>query len=275
MDGIIIVDKEKNVTSRDVVNKYSKILNTKKIGHTGTLDPLATGVLVLCVGKGTKLVDLITSYEKEYVAKVCLGLLTDTYDITGKVLKEKKSIISEEKIEQSLKSFMPGYEQEVPIYSAVKINGKKLYEYARNNEKVELPKRYVKINSINLISNIEYKDNKTYFSIITSVSKGTYIRSLINDIGKSLNTYGTMMELRRTKQGQFKIEQSSNNIIPLEEVLKNYTQVELDEDLYKKISNGVKIKDEYNEQFVAFTYNKKIIALYKKEEEYLKPYKMF
>lgn len=275
MDGIIIVDKEKNVTSRDVVNKYSKILNTKKIGHTGTLDPLATGVLVLCVGKGTKLVDLITSYEKEYVAKVCLGLLTDTYDITGKVLKEKKSIISEEKIEQTLKSFMPGYEQEVPIYSAVKINGKKLYEYARNNEKVDLPKRYVKINSINLISNIEYKDNKTYFSIITSVSKGTYIRSLINDIGKSLNTYGTMMELRRTKQGQFKIEQSSNNIIPLEEVLKNYTQVELDEDLYKKISNGVKIKDEYNKQFVAFTYNKKIIALYKKEEEYLKPYKMF
>lgn len=275
MDGIIIVDKEKNVTSRDVVNKYSKILNTKKIGHTGTLDPLATGVLVLCVGKGTKLVDLITSYEKEYVAKVCLGLLTNTYDITGKVLKEKKSIISKEKIEQALKSFRPGYEQEVPIYSAVKINGKKLYEYARNNEKVELPKRYVKINSINLISNIEYKDNKTYFSIITSVSKGTYIRSLINDIGKRLNTYGTMMELRRTKQGQFKIEQSSNNIIPLEEVLKNYTQVELDEDLYKKISNGVKIKDEYNEQFVAFTYNKKIIALYKKEEEYLKPYKMF
>lgn len=275
MDGIIIVDKEKNVTSRDVVNKYSKLLNTKKIGHTGTLDPLATGVLVLCIGKGTKLVDLITGYDKEYVAKVCLGVLTDTYDITGKVLKEKKSIISKEEIEQTLKSFIPGYEQEVPIYSAVKINGKKLYEYARNNEKVDLPKRYVKINSINLISNIEYKDDKTYFSIITSVSKGTYIRSLINDIGKKLNTYGTMMELRRTKQGQFKIEQSSNNIIPLEEILKNYTQVELDEELYKKISNGVKIKDEYNEQFVAFTYNKKIIALYKKEEEYLKPYKMF
>lgn len=279
MNGIIIIDKEKNMTSRDVVNKVSKILGTKKIGHTGTLDPLATGVLVLCVGKATKLVDLITGYDKEYIAKVCLGTLTDTLDITGNIIKEKETNITKEEIENALKSFIPGYEQEVPIYSAVKINGKKLYEYARNGETVELPKRYIKINSIDLISDIEYKNGKTYFSFITNVSKGTYIRSLINDIGKKLNTYGTMLELRRTKQGNFKIEDSSNinepKIIKIEEILKDYYNVEIEGDLYKKISNGVKIKNEENKDIVVFTHNKEVIAIYKKENEYLKPYKMF
>ena len=279
MNGIIIIDKEKNMTSRDVVNKVSKILGTKKIGHTGTLDPLATGVLVLCVGKATKLVDLITGYDKEYIAKVCLGTLTDTLDITGNIIKEKETNITKEKIENTLKSFIPGYEQEVPIYSAVKINGKKLYEYARNGETVELPKRYIKINSIDLISDIEYKNGKTYFSFITNVSKGTYIRSLINDIGKKLNTYGTMVELRRTKQGNFKIEDSSNinepKIIKIEEILKDYYKKEIDGKLYKKISNGVKIKNEENKDIVVFTHNKEVIAIYKKENEYLKPYKMF
>ncbi len=279
MNGIIIIDKEKNMTSRDVVNKVSKILGTKKIGHTGTLDPLATGVLVLCVGKATKLVDLITGYDKEYIAKVCLGTLTDTLDITGNIIKEKETNITKEKIENTLKSFIPGYEQEVPIYSAVKINGKKLYEYARNGETVELPKRYIKINSIDLISTIEYKNGKTYFSFITNVSKGTYIRSLINDIGKKLNTYGTMLELRRTKQGNFKIEDSSNinepKIIKIEEILKDYYKKEIDGKLYKKISNGVKIKNEENKDIVVFTHNKEVIAIYKKENEYLKPYKMF
>ena len=279
MNGIIIIDKEKNMTSRDVVNKVSKILGTKKIGHTGTLDPIATGVLVLCVGKATKLVDLITGYDKEYIAKVCLGTLTDTLDITGNIIKEKETNITKEEIENTLKSFIPGYEQEVPIYSAVKINGKKLYEYARNGETVELPKRSIKINSIDLISDIEYKNGKTYFSFITNVSKGTYIRSLINDIGKKLKTYGTMVELRRTKQGNFKIEDSSNinepKIIKIEEILKDYYKKEIDGELYKKISNGVKIKNEENKDIVVFTHNKEVIAIYKKENEYLKPYKMF
>lgn len=279
MNGIIIIDKEKNITSRDVVNKVSKILGTKKIGHTGTLDPLATGVLVLCVGRATKLVDLITGYDKEYIAEVCLGTLTDTLDVTGNVLKEKVTKISKKEIENVLNSFMPGYEQEVPIYSAVKINGKKLYEYARNNEDVILPKRYIKINSIKLISDIVYENNKTYFSFITNVSKGTYIRSLINDIGKKLNTFGTMVELRRIKQGNFKIEDSTPldniKIISLEEILKDYCKVEVDEELYKKISNGVKIKNEYNKDIVVFTHNTKVIAIYKNEDNFLKAYKMF
>ena len=279
MNGIIIIDKEKNITSRDVVNKVSKILGTKKIGHTGTLDPLATGVLVLCVGRATKLVDLITGYDKEYIAEVCLGTLTDTLDVTGNVLKEKVTKISKKEIENVLNSFMPGYEQEVPIYSAVKINGKKLYEYARNNEDVILPKRYIKINSIKLISDIVYENDKTYFSFITNVSKGTYIRSLINDIGKKLNTFGTMVELRRIKQGNFKIEDSTSldniKIISLEEILKDYCKVEVDEELYKKISNGVKIKNEYNKDIVVFTHNTKVIAIYKNEDNFLKAYKMF
>lgn len=279
MNGIIIIDKEKNITSRDVVNKVSKILGTKKIGHTGTLDPLATGVLVLCVGRATKLVDLITGYDKEYIAEVCLGTLTDTLDVTGNVLKEKVTKISKKEIENVLNSFMPGYEQEVPIYSAVKINGKKLYEYARNNEDVILPKRYIKINSIKLISDIVYENDKTYFSFITNVSKGTYIRSLINDIGKKLNTFGTMVELKRIKQGNFKIEDSTPldniKIISLEEILKDYYKVEVDEELYKKISNGVKIKNEYNKDIVVFTHNTKVIAIYKNEDNFLKAYKMF
>lgn len=274
MNGIIIIDKEKNITSRDEVNRISKKYNTKKVGHTGTLDPIATGVLVICIGSATKLVELITGYDKEYIAKCCLGLLTDTLDITGKIIKEEKVNFKKEEIIETLNSFVGEYQQEVPIYSSVKINGKKLYEYARNNEKVELPKRNVKINNIKLISDIEYKDNKVYFTFITNVSKGTYIRSLINDIGKKLNTSGTMIELRRVKQGEFKIE-NANKLISIEEVLKNYFTVELDNEMYKKISNGVKIKNIYNKETVVFTYNKKVVAIYKDNQGYLKTYKMF
>ena len=142
-----------------------------------------------------------------------------------------------------------------------------------------MPKRYIKINSIKLISDIVYENDKTYFSFITNVSKGTYIRSLINDIGKKLNTFGTMVELRRIKQGNFKIEDSTPldniKIISLEEILKDYCKVEVDEELYKKISNGVKIKNEYNKDIVVFTHNTKVIAIYKNEDNFLKAYKMF
>ncbi len=278
MNGIIVIDKEKNVTSRDVVNKISKILKIKKIGHTGTLDPIATGVLVLCVGRATKLVDMITGYDKEYIARACLGILTDTLDITGNILYEEKFNISKEKIVDVLNGFIGEYEQEVPLYSAVKIDGKKLYEYGRSSIDIELPKRNVKINSIKLVSDIDYKDGKIYFSFLTNVSKGTYIRSLINDIGKRLGTYGTMIELRRIKQGEFKIEDSSCyddlKIISIEDVLKKYYTVELDDELYKKVSNGVKLKDIYNQDIVVFKYNGKVIAVYKKSDEYIKPYKM-
>lgn len=287
MDGIVLINKEKKCTSRDVVNQVSKILKTKKIGHTGTLDPIATGVLVLCIGKATKLVELITSYDKEYEAEVILGIKTDTKDITGKILKEEKAIISKENIEKCLKQMIGTYNQTVPIYSAVKINGKKLYEYARNNEEIELPKRKVTIKELKLISDITYEKEKTKFKIKCHVSKGTYIRSLIEDIATNLNTIGTMENLKRTKQGNFQItstntiqdiENNKFKIYPIEEILEKFYKIEMTDDLYFKIKNGIIIKNNYNHDIVAFTKNDKVIAIYKeysKDKTLLKPWKMF
>ncbi|MEI3499860.1 MAG: tRNA pseudouridine(55) synthase TruB [Bacilli bacterium] len=287
MDGIVLINKEKNCTSRDVVNQVSKILKTKKIGHTGTLDPIATGVLVLCIGKATKLVEVITSYDKEYEAEVILGIKTDTKDITGEILKEEKAIISKENIEKCLKQMIGTYNQTVPIYSAVKINGKKLYEYARNNEEIELPKRKVTIKELKLISDITYEKEKTKFKIKCHVSKGTYIRSLIEDIATNLNTIGTMENLKRTKQGNFQItsantiqdiENNKFKIYSIEEILEKFYKIEMTDDLYFKIKNGSIIKNNYNHDIVAFTKNDKVIAIYKeysKDKTLLKPWKMF
>ena len=188
MQGILLVDKPINLTSRDVVNEVSKILNIKKIGHTGTLDPMATGVLVLCVGNYTKLASLLTSLDKEYVATVQLGIQTDTLDITGQILKEEAPKLPEEKLRQTLTKQIGEYLQEVPIYSAVKVKGKKLYEYARNNEAVELPQRKVCIKEIELLA---YVPNKS-FTFRCLVSKATYIRSLIRDLTKAMCVLGVM-----------------------------------------------------------------------------------
>ena len=280
MNGIAIINKKQGLTSRDVVNQISKKLNIKKVGHTGTLDPLATGVLVVCIGKATKLVDVLTDFDKEYEAGVCLGIETDTLDITGNVLKVENVIKTEEEIINTLNSFVGEYDQEVPIYSAVKINGKKLYEYARENIPVELPKRKVKIHNISLTSDVIYKNNKVYFSFKVKVSKGTYIRSLIRDIADKLNTIGTMTSLVRTKQGHFDIRNSTDidnlKIININECLKNYFTVITDDKLYKLVINGVKLKNLYNENIVFFKdKNNNPLALYKVEDNILKLWKMF
>lgn len=287
MDGILLINKEKDYTSRDVVNIISKELKTKKVGHTGTLDPLATGVLVICVGSSTKLVEYLTSTYKEYEAEIILGIKTDTGDITGNILKEEDVKKTKEEIEKSLIEMTKEYNQEVPIYSAVKINGKKLYEYARNNEEVELPKRKVDIKELELISDITYENNKTIFKIRTLVSKGTYIRSLIEDIASSLNTIGTMKSLNRTKQGNFclkdcyTLEDIKNNnykFISKEEALKDIYTVEVDDYLENKIKNGCILNNKYNKNLILFKKNGKILATYKnyqKEEGKIKPDKMF
>jgi len=265
MDGIILINKPKDYTSRDVVNKLSKILGTKKIGHTGTLDPMATGVLVCLTGKYTKLVDMITSLEKEYIATIKLGFKTDTLDITGNVIEENSNYnITKKKIIEVLNSFKGKSTQTVPLYSAVHIDGKRLYEYARNGIEVELPKRDITINDIELL---DFNDDLIKFRVV--VSKGTYIRSLIEDICVKLNVLGTMSELTRSKQGVFSIEDSYNlediennsyKSISLEEVLK-LEIIELDDDLYKKVINGNKLELKYN-GYVLFKKNNNDIALY-------------
>lgn len=279
MDGIILVNKEENMTSRDVVNKIVHILNTKKVGHTGTLDPLATGVLVICVGKALKVQEYITQLEKEYIAEITFGINTDTLDITGNILEEKESYITNEEIDKVLKSFIGDYDMEVPIYSAVKVNGKRLYEYARNNIKVDLPIHKVKINSLERISSVE--NNKVL--IKCNVSKGTYIRSLVRDICKRLNTIGVMSKLTRTKQGKFNIEDCytlddiRNNeykLIPIIDFI-DLPKVEVDESIYKKISNGMKLDNTYNYDTFCFVYNNEVIAIYKSSGLYVKPVKVF
>jgi tRNA pseudouridine55 synthase len=288
MDGILLVHKEKGYTSRDVVNIVGKHLKTRKVGHTGTLDPMATGVLVICVGKATKLVDIITNKDKEYIAEVTLGLLTDTLDITGKVIKEEVANIKKENILKVIDSFNGEYEQEVPIYSAVKINGKKLYEYVRNNEKVELPKRIVNIKKLELIDDVEYKDDKTIFKIKCLVSKGTYIRSLINDIAQKLNTIGVMSELIRTKQGIinlddcFKIDDIINNnyhLIDIRACIPNIKQIVVDEKLESDIRNGKIFNNVYGVKEMLFIDKSgNILALYheyEKDTNKIKPWKMF
>lgn len=278
MNGLLVVNKPKNKTSRDVVNELNHIFSFKKIGHTGTLDPLATGVLVCLFGKYTKLVNLITSYEKEYVATIKLGIKTDTLDITGNIIDKKEVNITKEKIEEVFNNFPKKYYQTVPLYSAVKINGKKLYEYARNNEKVILPKREVSIYKLELL---EYNNSIIKFKAL--VSKGTYIRSLIDDLMHNLNTYGVMQELIRTKQGNFTLNDSytledikNNNykLLNIKEFL-DYPIIELDNKYYKQIINGVIIPNIFNiKDKVIFTYQNKDIAIYEFKENNLKPYLM-
>ena len=282
INGLLVVDKEKDMTSRDVVNEVSKIFKTKKVGHTGTLDPIATGVLVLTIGKATKLNELITATEKKYQVEAILGLKTDTLDITGNVLKKENTNFTKEEITNTLNSFLGSYNQEVPIYSAVKINGKKLYEYARNKENVTLPKRVVNIKEI-VLDDINYIDNQTIIKFTCLVSKGTYIRSLVNDIAIKLNTVGTMKNLRRIKQGDYLIDKSyklndirNNNyqIISIKEALKDYFTVKVDEKLKFKVINGQKLANIYNQEYVLFV-DDDVLALYKSVNNELKPYKMF
>ena len=282
MNGILIVNKPLDFTSRDVVNKVGGILKTKKIGHTGTLDPIATGVLVLCVGNTTKLCEVLTSEYKEYIATIKLGFKTDTLDITGNTLETKEYNVNEKQIKEVLNSFLGKSTQTTPIYSAVKVNGKKLYEYAREGKEIELPKREINITNIELLS---YKNDEIVFK--TTVSKGTYIRALIDDICKKLNTVGTMSSLIRTKQGIFNIEESftitdiekaNYKLISLEEALKTFEQITINDNLYNAVKNGAIINKIFKDDKACLIYNNKIVVIYKtydKDESKAKPFKMF
>lgn len=284
MNGILLVNKQENVTSRDVVNEVCKIFNTKKVGHTGTLDPMAKGVLVLALGTSLKIVNNITCLDKEYITKITLGIKTDTLDNTGKIIsKEKINNIDVKQIDKVLNSFLGDYHMQVPLYSAVKVNGKKLYEYARNNIKVELPYKDVKIYEIERISDLIYENDKISFKFKCKVSKGTYIRSLINDIAKKLNTIGIMSELTRIKQGKFSIEDcytlediknGKYKLLNMKDVI-DLPIIKITDDVYKKVKNGMKLENNYNYEEFCFEYNDNIIAIYKQEDNYVKPVRVF
>jgi len=285
MDGIFLIDKESGCTSRDVVDEIMRKTEMVKVGHTGTLDPLATGVLVVCVGKCTKLVSHLTSSNKKYEAEITLGIDTDSNDITGTIIKEEKVDLTDEQIVEAVNSIKGEYEQEVPIYSAVKVKGKKLYEYARAKEYVELPIRTVNIIDIEIISPLVRKDDKIIFSISCTVSKGTYIRALARDIAKRLNTIGIMSKLRRLTQGCFDISECKkiddiriSDMKTVKETLREHHVVEVDDILKKAILNGKIIDNIYNRDEILFIDSEdNVLALYKgyeKDKTKIKPYVM-
>jgi tRNA pseudouridine55 synthase len=199
--GIIVMDKPADFTSFDVVAKLRGILHIKKIGHTGTLDPIATGVLVVCVGRATKLVSKLTAEEKIYEAGVLFGEKYDTGDITGKLIKNDSVVITEDDFRTACQQFVGDIDQIPPMYSAKKVNGKKLYEYAREGIEVEREPERIHIYSIELLG-----FDFPHAQIRVHCSKGTYIRTLIEDISETAGTVGTMESLRRTKNGDFSIE---------------------------------------------------------------------
>ena len=272
-NGLLIINKEKGYTSRDVVNIISKIFGVKKIGHNGTLDPLATGVLVVCLNKYTKLNELLSSSEKEYIAEVTLGIKTDTLDIEGNVTDKRFEMVNRNDLVKVLKSFERTYEQEVPLYSAVKVNGKKLYEYARSGTEVILPKREVTIKKIELL---DFNEDRFTFKCL--VSKGTYIRSLIRDILADLNVIGTMSNLTRTRQGIFDIKDAYTladirngdyKLLKIKDVL-DIEKVIVSPDIKLKVLNGAKVNGNYADRVLFLDDDLDEIAIYKKDNDDMK-----
>ena len=297
INGIINVYKEQGFTSHDVVAKLRGILKQKKIGHTGTLDPDAVGVLPVCLGKGTKLCDLLTDKDKTYEAVLLLGVNTDTQDTSGTVLEEFDVTVTKEEVEAAILSFVGDYEQVPPMYSALKVNGKKLYELAREGIEVERKARLVQILDIE-IKDINLANREV--TMVVSCSKGTYIRTLCYDIGKKLGCGGTMKQLTRTKVSQFQIEDSltlnqiqelvrqekmDEHVILVDDMFPNMTKVYIKEEKCKYIWNGNSFYQNHIERIEGqslttyvrvYDCNQEFVGLYeeKSNNEY-KPYKMF
>ena len=287
MEGIILVNKPKGISSFDVIRKLKKILKTKKIGHTGTLDPLATGLMLICVGKATKLASDLEAKNKVYLANFEIGYATDTYDIEGKRIAENLIDVSKDNLELSLKKFIGDIKQVPPMYSAIKIDGNKLYHLARKGIEIERPERDVTIEYIKLL---DFKDNKA--KIKTKVSKGCYIRSLIYDIGLDLGTYATMTELQRINVGEYSLT-NSYTLEQMEEMAQNndFSFLNSVEDVfsYEKYSletekeltlfkngNTVKIKDSLENKKYRVYYQDEFLGLANIENNnLLKGYKYY
>lgn len=283
INGILPIYKEKNMTSHDVVFKLRKILKIKKIGHAGTLDPDVEGILLILIGDSTKVSDYAMNLGKKYRAEICLGMSTTTEDLSGDIVSEKNvENVPIEEIKKVTKKLIGKIEQKPPIYSAVKVNGKKLYEYARLNKfDVEIPKRIVTINSIDIDEkSIHYSEKKCYFTVDISCGKGTYIRTIATQIGEMLNLPSCMSKLTRIATGDITItdtytldyikqnlEKINSILLPKEYALKNYKFYEVPKYRAQQIQNGLRFRknqfeDTDFENPVVFTYKKKAIGIY-------------
>lgn len=289
MNGVLNIFKNKGMTSFDVVSRVRKIANEKKVGHTGTLDPEAEGVLPVCIGKATKIIDYIMDSEKGYSVKFKLGIKTTTYDLEGEVIEERDtSSLTEKEVEETINSFKGEYSQVPPMFSALKKNGVRLYDLARKGIEVEREGRNIKIYNIENI-NIELP----YVSMDVTCSKGTYIRSLCYDIGEKLNVFATMTELKRFKTSFFSENDSINiddlnkenikeHLISIEEALKNYPEIYLEKGYDKLIINGVRVADkrftksivENDILYKVYDENKKFLGLGRKNKEGFKMEKL-
>ncbi|CQR47653.1 tRNA pseudouridine synthase B [Paraliobacillus sp. PM-2] len=299
MDGIIPLWKEKGKTSHDCVMELRRICQTKKVGHTGTLDPEVEGVLPICINQATKIVPFLTDTKKTYQAQVTLGYTTDTEDSTGETITKKpvNEMISEQEINTVLQSFVGNITQVVPLYSAVKVNGRKLYEYARNNIPVNRPSRQVWIESITYIPNTIKADNGLFhFSFEVNCSKGTYIRTLCVDLGEALGYPAHMSALVRTKTGGFSQEHAvtiaevkekkaqnelSRLLFPISYGVKHLARYEVDRETSLKVANGQKLPKPTSiatDKPFRVEYQDNLLAIYQKHpnnENEIKPVRVF
>lgn len=271
MNGIIIINKSKGWTSHDIVAKVKKITG-EKVGHTGTLDPLATGVLPLLIGKGTLCSKYLMNHDKTYIVRLKLGIRKSTGDEEGEILEQElvnQQLLDKKKIEMVLEQFIGEQEQIPPIYSAIKVKGKKLYEYARKQQEVQIPSRKITIYDIKLLG-IDKENYEIQFEV--SCSKGTYIRSLCEDIAKKIGTIGYMKELQRTQVGNFKIEQAisienlnketvKKRIITIEELFKNLENVQLGKKKLQLFLNGVKLNFDLEDDIYKIYSEEKFIGI--------------
>lgn len=282
-NGILNIDKPQGITSHDVVDAIRKIFPNTKVGHTGTLDPLATGVLPICIGEATKLTNNLTSENKAYTVKMLLGVETDTYDITGKIMFANVVNKDEIYIKERIKRFVGRQSQMPPKYSAIRVDGKHAYELAREGKDVELTPREIEIFSIDNIE-VNLKDKIVSFDV--TCTKGTYIRSLVNDIGKNIGCGATMIELRRTRTGSFDIKDSIplydylnleyfdmiDKIVSIEEYYKEAKKIVLDKEEYNKFLNGVILECETSDKIVRVYSNNMYRGLGTVENNKLKRY---
>ncbi len=280
MDGIIIINKPMNCTSHDIVQKVRKLLNTKKVGHTGTLDPMATGVLPLLVGKGTLCSKYLMNHDKIYEVQLTLGTRTDTADREGNKIQQKEvlpEIFQKEKIEQVLQSFLGKQEQIPPMYSAIKVKGKKLYEYARKGQIVEVKPRMIEIYEIKLL---QKDQEKKQIGFQVHCSKGTYMRSLCENIAGKLGTVGYMSALNRIQVGDFSIHQAITidqiiegeipTILTIEQLFQEKQEIEIEEKRLLPFLNGVKLTMKKPDGVYRIYGNKKFIGVGTVQKEFLK-----